>query len=37
VLFSLFLVYAVSGYVMWFLRWRSARPPVAPPPGAPPN
>ncbi len=24
VLFSLFLVYAVSGYVMWFLRWRSA-------------
>ncbi|MCA3180347.1 MAG: CDP-diacylglycerol--serine O-phosphatidyltransferase [Burkholderiaceae bacterium] len=39
VLFSLFLVYAVSGYVMWFLRWRSGRPAVArpPPPSAPTN
>jgi CDP-diacylglycerol---serine O-phosphatidyltransferase len=38
VLFSLFLVYAVSGYVMWFLRWRSGRPAVArPPPPTPPN
>jgi CDP-diacylglycerol--serine O-phosphatidyltransferase len=39
VLFSLFLVYAVSGYVVWFLRWRSGRPSVArpPPPSAPPN
>ena len=34
VLFSLFLVYAVSGYVLWFWRWRAGRgvtPPVAPP------
>ena len=39
VLFSLFLVYAVSGYVIWVLRWRSGRPSVArpPPPSAPPN
>ncbi|RPH45983.1 MAG: CDP-diacylglycerol--serine O-phosphatidyltransferase [Burkholderiales bacterium] len=34
VLFSLFLVYAVSGYVLWAWRWRSARagrPDPAPP------
>lgn len=34
VLFSLFLVYAVSGYVVWFWRWRAGRgitPPTAPP------
>ena len=37
VLFSLFLVYAVSGYVLWFLRWRSGRPPGALPPATPPN
>jgi CDP-diacylglycerol--serine O-phosphatidyltransferase len=39
VLFSLFLVYAVSGYVLWFLRWRSGRASVTrpPPPAAPPN
>jgi CDP-diacylglycerol--serine O-phosphatidyltransferase len=33
VLFSLFLVYAVSGYVMWGLRWHQAR--RAAPPSAP--
>ncbi len=37
VLFSLFLVYAVSGYVMWFLRWRGGRAPGGQPPAAPPN
>jgi CDP-diacylglycerol--serine O-phosphatidyltransferase len=34
VLFLLFLVYAVSGYVLWVWRWRTGRggmPPVAPP------
>ena len=35
VLFSLFLVYAVSGYVLWFWRWRAGR--GATPPAAPPN
>ncbi|MCX7228712.1 MAG: CDP-diacylglycerol--serine O-phosphatidyltransferase [Burkholderiales bacterium] len=35
VLFSLFLVYAVSGYVLWFWRWRAGR--GARPPAAPPN
>jgi CDP-diacylglycerol---serine O-phosphatidyltransferase len=35
VLFSLFLVYAVSGYVLWFWRWRASR--GATPPAAPPN
>ena len=40
VLFSLFLVYAVSGYVMWVWRWRTGRggdPSHAPQPPAPPN
>jgi CDP-diacylglycerol--serine O-phosphatidyltransferase len=39
VLFSLFLVYAVSGYVMWALLWYRARPPAGrrPPPAAPLN
>ncbi|MFN7643918.1 MAG: CDP-diacylglycerol--serine O-phosphatidyltransferase [Burkholderiales bacterium] len=35
VLFSLFLVYAVSGYALWFWRWRAGR--GATPPAAPPN
>jgi CDP-diacylglycerol--serine O-phosphatidyltransferase len=35
VLFSLFLVYAVSGYVLWFWRWRAGR--GVTPPAAPPN
>jgi CDP-diacylglycerol--serine O-phosphatidyltransferase len=35
VLFSLFLAYAVSGYVLWFWRWRAGR--GATPPAAPPN
>jgi CDP-diacylglycerol--serine O-phosphatidyltransferase len=35
VLFSLFLVYAVSGYVLWFWRWRAGR--RAKPPATPPN
>lgn len=35
VLFSLFLVYAVSGYVLWFWRWRAGR--GATLPAAPPN
>ncbi len=38
VLFSLFLVYAVSGYVIWALRWYRARPSGVrgpPPPAAP--
>ena len=38
VLFSLFLVYAVSGYVIWALRWYRARPSGLrgrPPPAAP--
>jgi len=25
VLFSLFLLYGLSGYAVWFLRWRSGR------------
>jgi len=29
VLFSLFLVYAVSGYVLWLWRWRTERPDAA--------
>jgi CDP-diacylglycerol--serine O-phosphatidyltransferase len=39
VLFSLFLVYAVSGYVMWALRWYRGRPSGVrgPPPPAAPN
>jgi CDP-diacylglycerol--serine O-phosphatidyltransferase len=35
VLFSLFLVYAVSGYALWFWRWRAGR--GATPPAAPLN
>jgi CDP-diacylglycerol--serine O-phosphatidyltransferase len=35
VLFSLFLVYAVSGYVLWFWRWRASRGGTSP--AAPPN
>lgn len=35
VLFSLFLVYAVSGYVLWAWRWRTGG--AAPPAGPPPN
>lgn len=36
VLFSLFLVYAVSGYGLWFWRWRTARgASVGAPPGGP--
>jgi CDP-diacylglycerol--serine O-phosphatidyltransferase len=39
VLFSLFLVYAVSGYVLWLWRWRGGRPSGAggPPSATPPN
>jgi len=39
VLFSLFLVYAVSGYVVWLWRWRTVRPDAldAAPPSTPPN
>jgi CDP-diacylglycerol---serine O-phosphatidyltransferase len=42
VLFSLFLLYGSSGYVLWLWRWRSGRaepwrpPPGPPPPSAPP-
>jgi CDP-diacylglycerol--serine O-phosphatidyltransferase len=35
VLFLLFLVYAVSGYVLWVWRWRTGRGAI--PPAAPPN
>jgi CDP-diacylglycerol--serine O-phosphatidyltransferase len=39
VLFSLFLAYAVSGYVLWLWRWRGGRPAGSggPPTAAPPN
>ena len=36
VLFSLFLVYAVSGYVLQLLRWRAGRPAPVRTPGPPP-
>jgi CDP-diacylglycerol--serine O-phosphatidyltransferase len=36
VLFSLFLAYGLSGYVMWFLRWRSGKPSLAARPGSAP-
>ena len=39
VLFSLFLVYAVSGWATWAWRWRTGRgnPVRSPPPGPPPS